>query len=113
MHKGLRCADGIAPRLILRSHRHPLLLAQPLPFGSPRIFARSGGLFPCRSYSLGFEVVSGQPGVVDLQDNPRVVDGGIQDLQSHNYSESEEDGNGLKQGGCELCGSRRELQAEP
>lgn len=90
-----------------------MIFAQPLPFGSPRIFARSGGLFPCRSYSLGFEVVSGQPGIVDLQDNPRVVDGGIQDLQSNNYLKSVEDGNGLKQGGSELRGSGRELQAEP
>jgi len=40
------------------------------------------GLFPFRNYSLGLEVVSGQSGIVNLQDNLRVVDSGSKDLQS-------------------------------
>lgn len=53
-----------------------------LPFGSTRIFAYSWDLFPLRNYSLGFEVICSQPGIVNLQHNPGVIDGGIKDLQT-------------------------------
>lgn len=51
-------------------------------FVSIRIFASSRDLFPFRNYALGLEVISSQSGIVNLQDDLRVVNSGSKDLET-------------------------------